>query len=142
MAEAPTWMIADLAEEIERALAEGGAGDGRLVEGRATAVKASPERGNSSRIVMGTSCLPPHFSTVPHSHEAEEVSVVLSGGGWVDIDGTPNSLEPGMVLFAPSYLPHQTHSGPDGLTVLWFYAPPGSEARWMAKDDARERTTT
>lgn len=136
MAEAPRWMVADLAAEIEKALAEGGAGDGRLVEGRATAVKASPEKGNSSRIVMGTSCLPPNFSTVPHAHEAEEVSVILSGGGWVDIDGTPNPLEPGMVLFAPSNLPHQTHSGPDGLTVLWFYAPPGSEARWMAEEDA------
>ena len=142
MAEVPTWMIADLAEEIERAMAEGGVGDGRLVEGRATAVKASPRLGNSARIVMGTSCLPPRFSTVPHSHEAEEVSVVLAGGGRVDIDGTSNSLEPGMVLFAPSNLTHQTHSGPDGLTILWFYAPPGSEARWMAKGDARERTST
>lgn len=135
MARAPSWMISDLAEEIERAMAEGGFGDGRLVEGRATSVKASPERGTSSKMVMGTSCLPPDFSTVPHSHEAEEVSIVLSGGGWVDIDGTPHDLEPGMVLFAPSNLPHQTHSGPEGLTVLWFYAPPGSEARWLAKDD-------
>ncbi len=134
MTGAPSWMIADLAEEIERALAEGSAGDGRLAEGRAVAVKASPARGNSSKLVMGTSCLPPNFSTVPHSHEAEEVSVILSGGGLVDIDGTAHPLEPGMVLFAPSDLPHQTHSGPDGLTVLWFYAPPGSEARWQAAD--------
>ena len=142
MAEAPRWMVSDPAGEIERALAEGGAGDGRLVEGRATAVKASPGKGNTSRIVMGTSCLPPNFSTVTHSHEAEEVSVVLSGGGWVDIDGTPNPLERGMVLFAPSNLPHRTHSGPDGLTVLWFYAPPGSEARWTAGDKDEEGPST
>lgn len=132
MAEAPQWMVADLAEEIQRALAEGGAGDGSLVEGRAVAVKASPARGNSSKLVMGTSCLPPNFSTDPHAHEAEEVTVVLSGGGRVDIGGDAHPLEKGMVLFAPSNIPHQTHSGPDGLTVLWFYAPPGSEARWTA----------
>ena len=136
------WLLSDLAEEIERALAEGGAGDGRLVEGRATAVKASPERGNSSKIVMGTSCLPPHFATAPHSHEAEEVSVVLAGGGWVDIDGTPHTLQTGGILLAPSNLPHQIHSGPDGLTVLWFYAPPGSEARWMADDEDRTGAST
>lgn len=135
MTEAPSWMVADLAEEIERALAEGGAGDGRIVEERAAAVKASPERGNSSKIVMGTSALPPNFSTVPHSHEAEEVSVILSGGGRVDIGGDSHPLEKGMVLFTPSDIPHQTHSGPEGLTVLWFYAPPGSEARWLAPDD-------
>lgn len=142
MTEATGWLLSDLAEEIEKALAEGGAGDGRLVEGRATAVKASPERGNSSKLVMGTSCLPPHFSTVPHSHEAEEVSVVISGGGWVDIDGTPHTLQPGGILLAPSNLSHQTHSGPDGLTVLWFYAPPGSEARWLAEDEDRAEAST
>lgn len=136
------WLLSDLAEEIEKALAEGGAGDGRLVEGRATAVKASPERGNSSKIVMGTSCLPPHFSTVAHSHEAEKVSVVLSGGGWVDIDGTPHTLQPGGILLAPSNLPHQTHSGPDGLTVLWFYARPGSEVRRLAEDADRAEAST
>jgi len=112
------------------------------VEGRAVAVKASPEQGNSSKIVMGTSCLPPHFSTVPHSHEAEEVSVVLAGGGWVDIDGTPHTLQVGGILMAPSNLPHQTHSGPDGLTVLWFYAPPGSEARWRAEDEDPAEAST
>ena len=135
MTEATGWLLTDLSDEIERALAEGGAGDGSLVEGRAIAVKASPERGNSSKIVMGTSCLPPHFSTVPHSHEAEEVTVVLSGGGWMDIGGTPHTLQPGGIILAPSNLPHQTHSGPDGLTVLWFYAPPGSEARWLDAED-------
>ena len=137
MVEVPSWTVSDLAEEIERALAEGGAGDGRMVEGRATAVKASPERGNSTKIVMGTSALPPNFSTVPHVHEAEEVTVVLSGRGWVDIDGASYPLEEGTVLLAPSNLPHQSHSGPEGLTVLWFYAPPGSEARWLASDDSR-----
>ena len=101
------------------------------------AVKASPELANSAKIVMGTSALPPDFSTVPHSHEAEEVAVALSGSGWVDIDGEPHPLEEGTILFAPSNLPHQTHSGPDGLTVLWFYAPPGSEVRWLADETTK-----
>ncbi|MDE0370179.1 MAG: dimethylsulfonioproprionate lyase family protein [bacterium] len=137
MAGATGWLLSDLAEEIERALAEGGAGDGRLVEGRATAVKASPEQGNSSKIVMGTSCLPPHFSTAAHSHQAEEVSVVLSGGGWMDVDETPHTLQPGGILLVPSNLPHRAHSGPDGLTVLWLLAPPGSEPRRLAEHDDR-----
>ncbi len=98
------------------------------------AVHASPDLGNSAKIVMGTSALPPDFATVPHTHEAEEVAVVLSGSGWVDIDGEPHPMETGTVLFTPSNRPHQTHSGPDGLTVLWFYAPPGSEVRWLADE--------
>jgi len=134
MPETPRWTISQLAAEVEGVLAKGIAGDGQLIEGRAMKVKASPELGNSSRIVMGTSALPPHFSTVPHSHEAEEVAVVISGSGWLDIDGESHPMEVGTVIFASSNLPHTTRSGPDGLTVLWFYAPPGSEARWLEPD--------
>ncbi len=134
MAEIPKWTLPGLTEGIEQTLAGESGGDGRLIEGRAMAVMASPELGNSSRIVMGTSGLPPNFATVPHSHEAEEVAVVLAGSGWVDIDGEAHPMEEGTVLFTPSNSPHQTHSGPDGMTVLWFYAPPGSEVRWLAQD--------
>ena len=134
MAETPKWTISQLAAEVEEVLAKGIAGDGGLIEGRAMKVKASPELGNSSKIVMGLSALPPNFSTVPHSHEAEEVAVAISGSGWLDIDGESHHMEAGTVIFASSNLPHTTHSGPDGLTVLWFYAPPGSEVRWLEPD--------
>lgn len=134
MAQTPKWTIAQLAAEVEEALAKGIAGYRRLKEGRAMEVKASPELGNSDKIVMGTSALPPHFSTVPHSHEAEEVAVAISGSGWLDIDGESHPMEAGTVILASSNLSHQTHSGPDGLTVLWFYAPPGSEIRWLEPD--------
>lgn len=137
MTEVPQWTLGGLTEEIENALA-GMEGEGRLIEGRAIAVKASPELGNSAKMVMGTSALPPDFATVPHAHEAEEVAVVLSGSGRVDIDGKSYPMEPGTVLFTPSNSPHQTHSGPSGLTVLWFYAPPGSEVRWLTDEDAAE----
>ena len=134
MADTPKWTISRLAAEIEEVLAKGIAGDGRLIEGRAMKVKASPQLGNSDKIVMGMSALPPHFSTVIHSHEAEEVAVTISGSGWLDIDGKSHPMEVGTIVFASSNLPHQTHSGPDGLTVLWFYAPPGSEVRWLEPD--------
>lgn len=131
MAEIPQWTLSGLTEEIGKALAAG-EGDSRFIEGRAIAVKASPELGNAARMVMGTSALPPNFATVPHTHEAEEVAVVLSGSGWVDIDDESYPMDTGTVLFTPSNSPHQTHAGPDGLTVLWFYAPPGSEVRWLS----------
>ena len=134
MNEIPKWTLSGLTEKIEQTLAGLKGGAGRLIEGRAMAVHASPDLGNSAKIVMGTSALPPDFATVPHTHEAEEVAVVLSGSGWVDIDGEPHPMETGTVLFTPSNRPHQTHSGPDGLTVLWFYAPPGSEVRWLADE--------
>src|SRR5438552_3598241 len=78
---APSWQLDDLAAEILGALASGGSGDGKVIDGRALAVKASPMRENSSKITVGTAALPPDFSTRPHSHDAEEVAIFLSGSG-------------------------------------------------------------
>jgi mannose-6-phosphate isomerase-like protein (cupin superfamily) len=130
---APTWSLDALSSEILTALARGEFGDGRLIDGRALAVKASPIKDNASKIAVGTAALPPGFSTRPHSHEAEEVAVFLSGSGSVDIDGIDYPVTKGTVLLTPSNAVHVTHSNPgdEPLVVLWFYAPPGSEARWV-----------
>lgn len=130
---AAQWQLDDLRAEISEALSTGASGDARLIEGRAIAVKASPFRANSTRIVVGTSALPPGFVTTPHSHEAEEVAVFLSGSGTVEIDGVANRVAAGTVLLTPSNAVHVTYSDPGStpLVALWFYAPPGSEARWL-----------
>ena len=133
---APAWDLEALRAEILEALRQGAAGDGQVIDGRALAVKASPMKGNASKIVVGTAALPPGFSTRPHSHEAEEVAIFLSGSGTVDIDGVAHRVRAGTVLLTPSNAPHVTHSDPgeEHLVVLWFYAPPGSEARWIEPD--------
>ena len=129
----PSWTVDELRAEILAALQTGSTGDGTVIDGRALAVKASPLRENASKIVVGTAALPAGFSTRPHSHSAEEVAVVLSGSGRVEIDGVPHALAPGTVQLTPADAVHVTHSDPGSspLVVLWFYAPPGSEARWV-----------
>jgi quercetin dioxygenase-like cupin family protein len=132
---APSWQLDELAAEILDALRSGGSGDGKVIDGRALAVKASPMRENSSKITVGTAALPPGFSTLPHSHDAEEVAIFLSGSGRVEIDGVPHPVRQGTVLLTPSGAGHVTISDPGApLVVLWFYAPPGSEARWLEPD--------
>ena len=130
---APSWTLDDLIAEVLAGLADGEAGDAKRIDGRALAVKASPMKGNSEHIVTGLAALPPGFSTKAHSHSAEEVAVVLRGSGIVDIDGVAHPISTGTVLVTPSDLVHVTTSDPgsEPLVVLWFYAPPGSEARWV-----------
>lgn len=129
----PVWTVDELIAEGLAALERGDAGDGKRIDGRALAVKASPIKGNSEYIVVGTATLPPGFSTQAHSHPAEEVAVVLRGSGSVDIAGVNHRLDRGIVLLTPANLVHVTHSDPgsEPLVVLWFYAPPGAEARWV-----------
>jgi quercetin dioxygenase-like cupin family protein len=133
---APAWTVDELITEGLAALERGEAGDGKRIDGRALAVKASPIKANSEHIVVGTATLPPGFSTRPHSHEAEEVAVVLQGGGSVEIEGVEHRLDRGTILLTPANLVHVTHSDPgsEPLVILWFYAPPGAEARWVEPD--------
>ena len=132
-ASAPHWQLDELQTEITEALRLGSSGDARLIEGRAIAVKASPILTNSTRIVIGTAALPPGYATTAHSHEAEEAAVFLSGSGTVEIDGVAHRVAAGTVLLTPSNAVHVTHADPGTipLVALWFYAPPGSEARWL-----------
>ena len=136
---APSWQLEELIKEILKTLSSGDTGDGKMVDGRALAVKASPERGNSTRIVFGLAALPPGFQTRPHSHEAEEIAVVLSGAGSVEIDGVMHPVRKSTILLTPSGAGHITHSDPgdEPLLILWFYAPPGSELRWIEPDKHR-----
>ena len=130
---APSWQLDELIAEALAGLEHGEAGDAKRIDGRALAVKASPIKGNSEHIVTGMAALPPGFSTRSHSHSAEEVAVFLRGSGRVDIDGVTHPVSAGTILLTPSDLVHVTHSdsGDEPLVVLWFYAPPGSEARWV-----------
>ena len=128
------WQLDDLKTEILRTLQTGASsGDGNLIDGRALAVKASPRKANSSEIVVGTAALPGGFRTKPHSHAAEEAALVLDGHGVVEISGVRYPIGPGTLLLTPPNAPHVTQSDPDGppLVILWFYAPPGSEQRWL-----------
>lgn len=131
----PTSMTFDvLKDEALRALAEGGFGDGIVHDGRVVAVKTTPLKGNGSAIVVGTAALPPGYRTPPHSHAAEEVAVIISGSGGVDIDGDVYPVSVGTVLVTPADSTHTTFADDSGpLVVLWFYAPPGSEGRWLTR---------
>ncbi|HYM84404.1 MAG TPA: cupin domain-containing protein [Candidatus Dormibacteraeota bacterium] len=132
---APTWDLAALQTQALAALRAGGQDDAKLIDGRILAVKASPMLGNSSQIVVGTACLPPGFATRAHSHEAEEVSMILAGSGRIEIDGVAHPVSAGTIVLTPANAVHVTHSeGSEPLVVLWFYAPPGSEARWVEPD--------
>lgn len=130
---APSWTLDGMIAEALTALEQGDLGDAKRIDGRVLAVKASPMKGNSEHITCGIAALPPGFTTRAHSHTAEEVAVVLRGSGRITIDGADHPVAAGTVLVTPSDLVHVTHADPgtEPLVILWFYAPPGSEARWV-----------
>ena len=93
-------------------------------------------RDNSQHIVVGTATLPPGFSTRAHSHPPRRSRWCCeAAAGWTST-GSRIRIRPGTVLVTPADLVHVTHSDPgdEPLVVLWFYAPPGAEARWVEPD--------
>jgi mannose-6-phosphate isomerase-like protein (cupin superfamily) len=71
-----------------------------------------------------------------HNHAADEVAIGLRGRGAVIIDGVEHRLYAGDVVFTPAWSQHVTRSDENEPTVvLWIYAPPGSERRWLAGEN-------
>jgi quercetin dioxygenase-like cupin family protein len=128
------WNISELVTQGQHALADGGVNGAPLIEGRILSVKATPENGSASKMSAGVSVLPSGFSTVPHSHEAEELAQVLSGTGEIVIDGVSYPVGAGDIVLTPSQSVHITIAGAEQpLVVWWIYAPAGSETRWLAQ---------
>jgi quercetin dioxygenase-like cupin family protein len=135
----PSWQFGTL-EDKGLAHLRGASSGMHDVEGRFMEVLASPAIGNATRLAVGFSALPPGFAVPEHSHEAEEVAIVLRGSGVVTIDGEDHPISAGTALLHPARSVHATVADRGSeLLVLWIYAPAGSEERWLesARQEAR-----
>ena len=65
-------------------------------------ILVSGERGPSSRLSTGIAEMAPGTLLPLHHHEPEETYYVISGSGYVTVDDSEASLEPGASVFIPS----------------------------------------
>jgi mannose-6-phosphate isomerase-like protein (cupin superfamily) len=136
---AGTWTVDEVIETAREALASGCHPRGRVVNGRINAILAAPADDSSTDIALGFSAIPAGTSTEAHTHRAEEIALVVSGTGEVDIDGRVIPLEVGSLILAPAWSSHRTTAtGTTPLVSIWVYAPTGSEARWLPDRPAPE----
>ena len=114
--------------------------DGLKPEGRSPErrVLLSPELGSASHLAVGLSVFGPHAVAERHSHPAEEVGYVLSGGGIQTVGEVSEEIRAGSVTHVGPGLEHQTTAGPEGIVQVWVYAPAGSEKRWMGTSESEE----
>jgi len=92
-------------------------------------VKARAELGVSA-FGMQVVQLPPDFSDYPeHDHAEsaqEEVFVVLSGSGWMEVDGERVDLDSETFLRVGPEARRKLYSGPQGIRVLALGGAPGA----------------
>jgi mannose-6-phosphate isomerase-like protein (cupin superfamily) len=81
---------------------------------------------------MGHVTLDPSGGQVPwHSHDQEEVYVVLEGTGEICVGNERRALIAGQAVFVPPAVFHQlTNVGDAPLRMLYCYAPAGDVAHW------------
>ena len=76
-------------------------------------------------------------STVPlHSHEHEQLGIVIQGMQALVIDGVPHEMGPMDGYVIPGGVEHSAYCGPDGALVLDVFTPVREDyhARWHAEE--------
>lgn len=79
------------------------------------------------RFSMGTQTVAPGCFIREHTHDRnEEMIFVVSGRGFVRLDGEKHPIEPGSAVFIGYNRKHQfINPGPEPLTFVWFFTPGG-----------------
>ena len=82
---------------------------------------------HGERLTMAVVELEPGAIAEEHSHEHEQLGLVLRGSIRFRIGSEERELGPGETWEIASLTPHRAEAGPHGATVLDLFAPPRSE---------------
>jgi len=80
-------------------------------------------RVQGERITFALVELDPDADLPSHTHEAEQMGMVIVGAMRFEIDGEIRDLGPGGTWRIPSMRPHKATAGPEGATVIDVFTP-------------------
>jgi len=89
-----------------------------------------PEENIKTRFLLGDGVLcsfievPPGAVFPLHSHDAEQILIILEGEEHHVIDGVEFIMKPGDVAIHPSGVLHGGHPGPNGFKGIDIFTPP------------------
>jgi quercetin dioxygenase-like cupin family protein len=75
------------------------------------------------RVTLGVVELDPDSVVPEHSHENEQIGLVLEGSLVFRIGEESRELAPGGMYVIPSHTPHEVQTGPEGAVVVDVFAP-------------------
>jgi quercetin dioxygenase-like cupin family protein len=85
---------------------------------------------DGARVTLALIELEPDSVVPEHSHENEQVGVLLRGSLRFTVGGDERELSPGGTWRIASNVPHNVVTGPDGATLVEVFAP--GRADWGA----------
>jgi quercetin dioxygenase-like cupin family protein len=85
---------------------------------------------HGDRVTLGVVELAPSTVVPEHSHENEQLGMVLSGSVTFRVGDESRDLGPGGTWCIPANAPHEVVAGPGGAVVIDVFAP--TRADWSA----------
>lgn len=83
---------------------------------------------HTARQSLAEASLEPGMSTQRHFHaEAEEIYLMVEGGGLLEVDGETREVGPGDAILIPPGAWHEITAGPDGARFLCCCVPAYSD---------------
>ena len=99
--------------------------------------------GVAARTVEGQLCalavveLDPNSVVSEHSHDNEQLGLVVRGSVTFRVGDETRDLGPGGTWRIPPNTPHEVHAGPEGAVVVDVFAPAREDWRAIERVDAR-----
>jgi quercetin dioxygenase-like cupin family protein len=77
-----------------------------------------------ARLLLCRVTIDPHCEAPVHTHEEEQMGIVVSGSGDFHLDGATRRVGPGDTYHAPPGVDHGLRAGPEGCVVIDVFSPP------------------
>jgi quercetin dioxygenase-like cupin family protein len=92
---------------------------------------------NGERLTLAVVELDPGAVVAEHSHENEQLGLLLHGSMAFRIGDEERELGPGDTWTIPADTPHEAVAGPEGAVVIDVFAPPRDD--WAALEPLAQR---
>jgi quercetin dioxygenase-like cupin family protein len=78
---------------------------------------------HGERLTLGLVELEPGSVVPEHSHENEQLGIMISGSVQFRVGDETRELGPGDTWSIPANTPHEVHTGPEGAVMIDVFAP-------------------
>jgi quercetin dioxygenase-like cupin family protein len=92
---------------------------------------------HAERMTMGLIELDPGASVPEHSHEPEQVGLLLSGSLTFSVAGETREIGPGGTWSIPPNVPHSVVAGAEGAVAFEVFAPTREDWHGLAQGPSR-----